>query len=218
MKIITIEDENRIIYVIDPEFLSDYSLNYEGLQRKVSPRMLKSARNITLFLLMIDAGLRVGEAVKLKISHYMFNDNVVKCLVLPKELTKTKKERTIPLTRRVRYSIARWFFYTKLQNILRPYPQIIRHGVMGGDCTTRTIERIISAAGKKAAGIYLTPHMLRHTFATRVLKVTDIRTLQTLLGHKHLSSTQIYTHVNDVDRSDAINDLQELLSPKSVLP
>ena len=215
MKTITIEAEKKIIDVIDPDFAVDFA-NLEPLShRKASSRLLKSTRNITLFLLMIDAGLRVGEAVRLVTSDYIFGDLAVKSLVLRAELTKTRTERAVPLTRRVRYAIQRWYIMTKNQIEEPPEHYIRIYGRMGLTCTTRTIERVISSAGKSALGIYLTPHMLRHTFATRLLKLTDIRTLQTLLGHKHLSSTQIYTHVGDADRIDAIKDLETLVLPKS---
>ncbi|GAH96402.1 unnamed protein product, partial [marine sediment metagenome] len=53
------------------------------------------------------------------------------------------------------------------------------------------------------------PHILRHTFATRLMSKTSMRVVQELLGHKNLSSTQIYTHPNNADLQEAIDSLNE---------
>ncbi|GAH69734.1 unnamed protein product, partial [marine sediment metagenome] len=51
------------------------------------------------------------------------------------------------------------------------------------------------------------PHMLRHTFASKLMRVTSMRTVQELLGHSSITSTQIYTHPNEDDKKKAIKGL-----------
>jgi len=73
--------------------------------------------------------------------------------------------------------------------------------------TTRQIERIIGNAGEKAFGRWINPHILRHTFASRLMRTVNSRVVQELLGHKHLASTQIYTHPNHQDLRNAIDSI-----------
>jgi len=74
--------------------------------------------------------------------------------------------------------------------------------------TTRQIENIVLAASMKSLGRPLNPHMLRHTFASKLLRVTNIRTVQILLGHSCITSTQIYTHPNEDDKKKAIDAME----------
>ncbi|MEM2018108.1 MAG: tyrosine-type recombinase/integrase, partial [Candidatus Pacearchaeota archaeon] len=78
--------------------------------------------------------------------------------------------------------------------------------------TTRNIQKIIKLAAKKA-GINkkVTPHCLRHSFATHLLDSgTDIRKIQALLGHESLSTTQLYTHLTTEELKKVKNPLDEL--------
>jgi len=73
--------------------------------------------------------------------------------------------------------------------------------------TTRQVERIIKHAAIASIGRPANPHMLRHTFATKLMRITNVRVVQELLGHRNLSSTQIYTHPNQDDFAAAIRNL-----------
>lgn len=171
-------------------------------------------RNRVICLLMLDAGLRVGEVVKLKMSDLFFNGSPVENLVIPASISKNKTERTIPLSSRLKEAA---------QVLINYYPDLDCEPVDGpvfkkGErrLTTRQLQRIISDAGERAFGRTIHPHILRHTFATKLMRVTDMRTVQELLGHKHLTSTQVYTHSNSDDKKKAIDKIiGEELAEKS---
>lgn len=172
-------------------------------------RFRKSIRNYTIALLMLDAGLRVGEVVQLHVSDLFFCDNVVENLVVRPEIAKNKNERIVPLSSRLVNAIC------DLNKILwkpnsRPnnaYAMSIRMGTH--PITTRQVERIIRAAAEKSIGRPVHPHMLRHTFGTKIERKAGLRVAQELLGHENVSSTQIYTHVNADDLKKAIREACE---------
>lgn len=169
----------------------------------------KGIRNYLIGCLMLEAGLRVGEVVDLKMSHLFFNDKPVQSLVLTKEITKNHVERIIPISTRLKQAIEEFHKENKwLRADFDPW-SIWCNGCVDNGLTTRQIERIINKAGWDALGRPVHPHMLRHTFATKLMRVTDIRTVQELLGHSNVTTTQIYTHPNEDDKIKAITDLEE---------
>lgn len=191
-----------------------------ALLRKGAPHKtaIKGIRNYLIGCLMLDAGLRVGEVVALQVSDLFFAGQYVKTLVVRPAISKNHKERSIPVS-------------TRLANAIEHFGQVntCLFTGLGSDpaftisksktqITTRQVENIISSAAEKSMGRRINPHMLRHTFASRLLRVTNMRTVQQLLGHTCITSTQIYTHPNEDDKREAVekvsNAVQDYMSER----
>jgi len=166
-------------------------------------------RNKLLILLMLDAGLRVGEAVQLRRYDLWFNDTPRDTLLVRGIITKTKTDRTVPFSARLKEAI-KIFGNLCLWN---RHMNLDMYAFCGRYANThirvRTVQAMIETLSTASIGRKINPHMLRHTFATRLMKNTNIRIVQELLGHKHLTSTQVYTHPNQQDLTDAVNLLTD---------
>ncbi len=169
--------------------------------------LLTHNRNRLMILVLVDAGLRVGEMVPLKWRDLVTENQSNPVLHLKAELTKTKIPRVIPLTGRLREAIM--LLHNELQRYNFGFADdfVFLGTGLNFHITTRQVRRIIAAISTKALNYSISPHKLRHTFATRLLRYTSTRVVQELLGHKSLSSTQIYTHPNSTDLRDAINKM-----------
>lgn len=167
----------------------------------------KGIRNHLMACLMLDAGLRVGEVVKLKHSHLYFNSVPVKTLVLTSTITKNHKERTVHVAQRLTDSLNSYFTNWLLCDLYNDGDFSFSTADPGRPFTTRQVENIINSAAMKCFGRPVNPHMLRHTFASRLLRVTNMRTVQQLLGHSCITSTQIYTHPNEDDKKKAVEEM-----------
>ncbi len=193
----------------DECFLLLQQLSLNDTNRKTNSMI---ARNRCIFLLMLDAGLRVGEVVNLKAVDIWFNEAPVHTLLIRAEISHSKNERTVPVSERLSRAIVEYcnFTISNINTRLRGFAfWSFNHQ---SPMSTRQIERFIRCAAIIAFNRPITPHVLRHTFATRLMKVTDMRTVQELLGHKHLSSTQVYTHPTETDKQEAI---KKILFPAS---
>ena len=167
----------------------------------------KGIRNHTIALLMLDAGLRVGEAVWMKEPDLWFNHKPVTSITISADIAKNKTERTIPVSQRLSAALkemnSAWWTRCSFD-----YPFFAFYAHDGHHpMTTRQVERIIRQAAMKSLGRPIHPHVLRHTFASRLMRKTNVRVVQELLGHKHLTSTQVYTHPNGEDLKQAIDSL-----------
>jgi len=166
-----------------------------------------SIRNTCMTLLMLDAGLRVGEVVQLEQADLYLAGVAVSTLTVRKEIAKGHQLRDVPLSWRIRA------FVSDLESMVwcRVRTGERNFAFTGtrtrAHLTARQVQRIISTAGDICLGIPVHPHMLRHTFATQVMAKTNIRVVQQLLGHKSLQSTQIYTHPNSADLRKAIDSV-----------
>ncbi len=187
----------------------DKLLNY--LQRP--PNNNTSARihhrNYTMALLMLDAGLRVGELVKLEQDQLYYPKAPVSALTIRKDQAKNKNERTIPISSRLHDAFDQMFRWWWIHDTAPGAQSAFYSNRCQCPLTIRQAQRIITAAGKRSIGRDIHPHLLRHTFATRLMTKTSMRVVQELLGHKRISSTQIYTHPNGEDLKKAIDSLDQ---------
>lgn len=191
--------------VLEAEKLLDFLLCDKG----TFAQKLKGIRNYTIGLLMLDAGLRVGEVCSLLKSQLLFNNEPVNSVVVLPSNSKNGEGRTIPTSQRIRKAIRTWSENFWEHYCIPDHCPAFGNPATHTPITTRQIERIFFEAGLKAIGRKVNPHMLRHTFATRLMRTCSIRVVQQLLGHKQLSSTQIYTHPGMDDLQEAITSLEE---------
>lgn len=176
---------------------------------KGGPAVAKALRNFLITLLMLDAGLRVGEVVQLLVSDLYFQGVSVEILRVRKEIAKNYTERLIPLSLRIKTAIPQMAkFYRWQKNNAGEYYAFEWMGT-SKHISTRQVERIIAKASLASIGREISPHVLRHTFATRLMETTNSRIAQVLLGHKHLSSTQVYQHPNQDHLKKAIENMQK---------
>jgi len=180
-------------------------LNYLKSDHNTKRQKTNCIRNYAMACLMVEAGLRVGEVVKVRIESLWFAGKPVTTLVVSSVIAKNHKQRSIPVSERLCGAIL-----DLSESDYWVPDQTGADFAFSGECktytmSTRQVERIFNRAGMKSIGRPVNPHMLRHTFATRLMKVTDMRTVQMLLGHSNLSSTQVYTHPNGEEMRKAID-------------
>jgi len=185
-----------------------------GSHKNTVASLRNSTRNKLIGVLFLDAGLRVGELSKLKIKDLIYCSEPVGNLVIRKAISKGNRTRTIPLSDRAKRKIENMNIHCwqKLQLSNDDF------AFYGNDfhrhLTTHQIWHIICNNSFLAFGREIYPHILRHTFASRLMRITNIRVVQELLGHKNLQTTQIYTHPNSDDLSKAISELNSVEDPE----
>lgn len=181
-----------------------------AIKHPAGPRSMSaiSFRNYLLALFMLDAGLRVSEAIQLRrwmISHEGHSRQTLTILC---EIAKNHRQRTIPLSEQLQTEITYMINYFWLNNLESRLDFVFHCGFGSKHITARRIQQIIKQAGMNTLGKAVWPHVLRHTFATRLMRVTSTRVVQELLGHKNLTSTQVYTHPNSQDLLKAIKGIE----------
>lgn len=152
-------------------------------------------RNKAMLELMYSSGLRVSELINLELSDIDLNNNYVRCF------GKGSKERIVPIGE---YSSKYLSIYiNEYRDSMKKgyYIEKIFLNNHGKEMTRQGFFKIIKKIAKdKDINKNITPHMLRHSFATHLLNNgADLRTIQEMLGHSSISTTQIYTNVtNDI--------------------
>ncbi len=167
-------------------------------------------RDLFIVNLLIHTGLRINEALNLDLSHFEQGINTKGLYVKG----KGEKERYLPIELNstffeidqdiFSYNFAEKYFM--LRNAMKTSSSALFISKRGERLTSRYVQKFLRELRASAnLNKDLTPHKLRHTFATHLLKNgTNIRLVQELLGHSSISTTQIYTHSNSKDLDDAI--------------
>ena len=155
-----------------------------------------TVRDRAMLQLLYATGMRVTELVTLDLEHVDLEQGVIRCV------GRVKKERALPFDPAVRETIAQYIHSSRsvLLGNHRSSALFLNHH---GDRLTRQGFWLIIKGYAKAAGIeQMTPHTLRHSFAAHLLhKGVDLRSVQALLGHSSIATTQVYTQVNSIDGS-----------------
>lgn len=158
---------------------------------------------------MYSAGLRVSELVSLRDGDLDFDQSILRVR------GKGRKERIAPLgsfaVRAIQDYAARRNRDASVENPIREAPVFVNR--FGKGLTTRSVGRMLDKYIAQAQlDTRTSPHTLRHSFATHLLdRGADIRSVQELLGHKSLQTTQIYTHVS----AAKLRDVYELAHPRA---
>ncbi len=175
--------------------------------KDTDPSRRVAHRNRLIALLMLDAGLRIGEVLQLQISDLVIRNQPVHSLLVRRQIAKRKAERLIKLTDHLHSAIEAIYFFVWLPDDREHTSLCFYSSKRKEKLSPQQVRRILAEAGLKACHRHVHPHMLRHTFATRLMRVTSLRIVQEMLGHKRISSTQIYTHPSQVDQDKAIDGL-----------
>ena len=159
-----------------------------------------TARDSAILELLYSTGMRVSELVACNLASLDFGSEMVRVK------GKGNRERIVPIGQQAIKKLGAYFGEREelLRNRLQQGKKIDKEAVFlnsrGTRLTARSVERLIAEYGRKA-GIDkpVTPHVLRHSFATHLLEMgADMRSVQELLGHASLSTTQKYTHLDMV--------------------
>ena len=157
------------------------------------------------YSLMLYAGLRVGETVRLAWCDLVHENEPVSCLRLDAAVTKNNRSRTLPITARLAHQIKNDWRVAHNEFGFGPAHYVAAQKTNRAPLTTRTLQRRLASFTLKLLGHSINPHMLRHTFATRLLAVTNLRAVQDALGHRSVSTTQVYTHPSLDELAAAMN-------------
>ena len=194
-----------------PTILSDeesdrvlQALRYPNGPIKVTRR---DHRNFLAAMFMLHAGLRINEVIQL--TTYMVKSETLykTILVVSETIAKGGKRREIPITMQLRNEIKEYIETWRKEDFFGDNDYLFYAKTHKTHISARRLQQAISRAGQNILGRRIWPHVLRHTFATKLMRVTSTRVVQELLGHQCLSSTQIYTHPNSQDLLNAIDKM-----------
>lgn len=182
-----------------PDILSHSEV--EKIISTIDLSMPEGTRNRTIIETLYGCGLRVSELVNLKLSDLFFEENFIRVI------GKGDKQRLVPISDwTIKYITIYKETVRSNQNIKPKNEDILFLNRRGGKLTREMIFIIVKDAAERA-GICkkVSPHTFRHSFATVLLKNgADLRSIQQMLGHESISTTEIYTHLDKQQLRDAI--------------
>ena len=169
-------------------------LTQEEIERLLAQPKLETdlgQRDRAMLETLYASGLRVSELVNLKLADLDLDSGVLTCF------GKGSKQRKVPLGRSA-ISFLNRYFPARLRLLNGKLSDLLFIELNGRRITRQKFWKLIKRYGDSANIAYITPHLLRHSFATVLLaNGADLRSVQLMLGHSDISTTQIYTHVTN---------------------
>jgi len=183
-----------------PRFI--YPEEIETLFDSIDTSTVLGRRNYLILEFLYGTGVRVNELVNIKLQDIDYFQNLV--LIHGKGM----KDRYVPLHTRLIDEIADYVLTTRKDLLKKQENKYLFLNFRGSNITTRGIRMVINTILLDSGeNLKISPHTLRHSFATHLLNNgADLRSVQELLGHAHLSSTQIYTKVSKEKLKEAYLD------------
>ena len=173
-----------------PEVLSEEEVDM--LEGSIDLSKWEGQRNKAIIEVLFSCGLRVSELVNLKLSSIYVDEQYVRVM------GKGSKERLVPISPKALRELDLWMVDRNLMKIKQGEEDYVFLNRRGAHLT-RTMILIMIKRQAEEAGIQKTisPHTLRHSFATALLEGgADLRAIQAMLGHESIGTTEIYTHID----------------------
>ena len=181
-----------------PEVLSTAEI--DQIEASIDLSKWEGHRNRAIIEVLFSCGLRVSELVTLKLSDLFLDEGYVRIF------GKGSKERLVPISNRAIHELNLWFD-DRNQMKIKPGEEDFVFLNRRGAHLTRVMIFIMLRQQAELAGIkrVISPHTLRHSFATALLEGgADLRVIQALLGHESIGTTEIYTHIDTTALREAI--------------
>lgn len=191
--------KKRLPQILSPE-------NIEALlEQPLHSDDSKAVRDKAFLELLYAAGMRVSELVSLDVGDVDTERQNVRCS------SKGNKQRLLPISERAKDALSNYLERARSALVKDPEEEALFLNHRGRRLTRQGLWLIIKGYVEAAnLGIDVTPHTLRHSFATHLLNGgAELREVQRLLGHANISTTQIYTEINQSDESSEAEDAPE---------
>jgi integrase/recombinase XerD len=175
-------------------------LNEEDIDKLLGMKLFDhySYRNKAIIELMYATGLRVSEVVNIKMSDLDISNAVLRTM------GKGSKERILPLGDFALEFISLYINNYRVKFIKKSYSEYLFLNSRGDKLTRQAVFKILRNIAKETNVLKeFSPHTLRHSFASHILSYgADLRSIQELLGHSDISTTQVYTHISNEKLKD----------------
>ena len=185
------------------------TINEEEINKLLSAAKKQNIRDFTMIYLALSTGLRVSELVGLFVEDVRPFREVSRVLTVPSRIGKNGKKREIPINHETKSVLLSFFRIKETRGEFTNSDSFLFVSrYTKNPLSSRDFQRIVHDLSVLSIGRPITPHTLRHTFATVLLKYTNLRVIQELLGHAWINTTQLYTHVSREDTQLAVDNFK----------
>lgn len=190
------------------ETITPATLSDSEIEILLSHVFLRSLRDYTLIRFTLATGMRNSEVLGLNVDHVKPYGVITKALLVPASVAKGGRPRTIPLRTKIRVMLEQFIdAEIKILDIPGYENPLFRAKFSNNRLGPRDFQELMRKYSIDALSRPCHPHMLRHTFATKLLQESNLRIVQQILGHASIQNTQIYTHPSSTDMAEAIDKM-----------